>query len=125
MIKIIRGKYGNKLIPAGTILSLSAPEEQRLVNRKVAVFVCGNDDTHLQKSGIAAVNEKVDVSDEDIETTKNEVEIWPEEKIRKLSSKKKIIEYAQSIGLVDLDETMGKDDLVDEVLNYIDENYES
>nr|DAL67983.1 MAG TPA: hypothetical protein [Caudoviricetes sp.] len=124
MIKIIRGKYGQKLSPAGTILSLSDAEEQRLVKRGVAVFVSENESKAQYQDSFTPVLHETESSEENVEA-EDKIDIWPEEKIRKLSSKKKIVEYAQSIGLLDLDETMSKDDLIDEVLNYIGENYES
>lgn len=125
MIKIIRGKYGQKLSPAGAILSLSDAEEQRLVKRNVAVFVSKSESKAQYKDSYTPELHETENSKESVEADEDKVDIWPEEKIRKLSSKKKIIEYANSIGLLDLDDTMGKEYLVIEVLNYIGENYES
>lgn len=109
MVELIKGKYSSALLQKGTVLSLSEKEEERLIERKVAVKV---------KEGL--INSEATKFDSDVGVS-DKVSYITEDEIKKMKSKKEIVEYAASIGLSNLDETEKKDALVNEVLNYVDE----
>ena len=48
-------------------------------------------------------------------------ELYTEEQLKKMRSKKEIVEYAESIGLSGLDKSINKGELIDKVLVYIEE----
>jgi hypothetical protein len=102
MIKLVRGRYGPKLLGPGAILNLDEATEQRLVESKVAVFI-GEDGTDESKSG-------------------TEPGIKTADQIKKIKSKKGLIGYAKSIGLHTLNEEMSKESLINEIINYQEEH---
>jgi hypothetical protein len=105
MIRLIAGKYGPKLLGPGTVLTLEKVDEQRLVDRKVAVFI----DASEKDNKVVTDNVKP------IKKTAAE--------IKKLKSKKELIKYAESIGLHSLEETLSKEALIDDIINYQEENF--
>lgn len=102
MIKLVRGRYGPKLLGPGTVLNLDEATEQRLVSSKVAVFIGDDADNHN-------VN-----TDHGIKTA---------DQIKKIRSKKGLVEYAASIGLNTLDEASSKESLIDDIINYQEEQF--
>jgi hypothetical protein len=103
MIKLVRGRFGPKLLGPGSTLNLDEVTEQRLVSNKVAVFVGedGTDDNNPDtESGIKTAGQ-----------------------IKKIKSKKGLVEYAESIGLHTLNEEMSKESLIDEIINYQEEQF--
>lgn len=106
MIKLIAGKYGPRLLGPGTVLNLDEAEEERLVKRKVAVYI-GND-------------ESTDGDGND----KDELKILTVDQLNKFKSKKELIKYAESVGLHDLQEADKKESLVDAIANYLEENFD-
>ncbi len=115
MIKIIAGKYGPKLLGPGTVLELSKEDESRLVNNKVAEYVTD----HKSKND----DEVVSNATADSILSDNEFYL-SEDEIKKMKSKQELVDYAASIGLEGMDTDMKKDDLVDAILNFIEENSE-
>lgn len=128
MIKLIRGKYGPKLLCAGAVITMDEASEKRLVDRKVAVYVnpitnensCnniseGDGNASLKENGVT----QEEIYQENITITAKTVE-----ELERMRSKKDIIEYAESIGLQGLSEDAKKDELIEAVLNYIEENFE-
>lgn len=103
MIKLTRGRFGPKLLGPGSILNLDEATERRLVNSKVAVFI-GDDGTDEGESG-------------------TEPGIKTADQIKKIKSKKGLVEYAKSIGLHTLNEEMSKESLIDEIINYQEEQF--
>lgn len=101
MIKIIRGKYGPKLLGPGTILNLDASDEQRLVKSNIAEYV-------------------LDASDDTINED-SEVDVKSMEELQKIRAKKELINYAESIGFHDLDEKTSRKDMIEAILNYQEE----
>ena len=107
MIKIIAGKYGPELQGIGTVLNLDADTEQRMVDRKVAVYI--------NSKGVVVDQNKDGVNDKIILKTADE--------LKKIRSKKELIAYAQSIGLHSLEEALSKEALTDEIMNYQEEAF--
>ncbi len=103
MIKLTRGHFGPKLLGPGSVLNLDEATEQRLVNSKVAVFI-GEDGTDENKSG-------------------TEPSIKTADQIKKIKSKKGLVDYAVSIGLHTLNEELSKESLIDEIMNYQEEQF--
>lgn len=101
MIKIIAGKYGPRLLGPGTILNLDADSEQRMVDRKVAVFF--DDDQKDDSNG--------------------KLKLKTSEQIEKIKAKKDLVKYGNGIGLHDLDEEMSKETLVNAIINYQEETF--
>ena len=99
MIKIIAGKYGPKLLGPDTKLELSQEEEKRLVERKIAIYISENRN----------------------EEESEEMDYLSEEEIKKMKSKQELIDYAVSIGMEGLNTDMKKEELVNEIENFIDE----
>lgn len=112
MIQIISGKYGPKLLGPGSVVSLDDATEQRLVDRKVAVFINKTNDESNSGSSILTDN-----------ATKENITVLSEDEIKKIKSKKELIKYAESIGLHDLKETDPKDTLIDAIVNYQEEQF--
>jgi hypothetical protein len=102
MIKLVRGRFGPKLLGPGSILNLDKSTEQRLVSSKVAVFV-GEDDSEDHNAD----------SEPGIKTA---------DQIKKIRSKKGLVDYAASIGLHTLDEASSKESLIDAIINYQEEH---
>lgn len=120
MIKIIRGKFSPELLGPGAVVTLDKSSEERLVKRNVAVYVGAEQHTELDEDEIpfsykeeSAVNENEEQLEEDV--------FLPEEEIQKMS-KDDLIMYGNSIGVDDLTDKMKKQELVDAILNYIEEN---
>jgi hypothetical protein len=110
MIKLIAGKFGPKLLGPGTILNLDSKDEKRLVDSKVAVYV---------NSG------KQDSDEDEFEGNgSDDLELKTVEQLNKIRAKKDLIEYAESIGLHDLNEADSKESLVAAIVNYQEENFE-
>ncbi len=63
--------------------------------------------------------EEPDIPDE--EPDPGVPELYTEEQLKKMRSKRAIVEYAESIGLSGLDESLNKGELIDKVLVYIEE----
>lgn len=105
MIKIIRGRYGPKLLGPGTILNLSQDKEESLIRRKIAI-------------AIEESKEEMESEDE------LQYEIKSQEEIEKIRTKKELIKYAKSIGLHELQESDNKEVLVNAIINYQEENLE-
>lgn len=136
MVKLIRGKYGPKLLCAGAVITMDEASEKRLVDRKVAVFVnpvtngnsCDNaskeDGADNQEDGYVNLNENGDSQEENTNQEDVVINAKSEEELGKMRSKKEIIDYAESIGLQGLSEDVKKDELIESVLNYIEENFE-
>ena len=103
MIKLTRGRFGPKLLGPGSVLNLDEATEQRLVNSKVAVFI-GEDNTDDPK-------------------TDTDLGIKSADQIKKIKSKNGLIGYAESIGLHTLNEEMSKESLINEIINYQEEQF--
>ncbi|MDF2908366.1 MAG: hypothetical protein K0R34_3687 [Herbinix sp.] len=103
MIKLVRGRYGPKLLGPGSVLNLDEATEQRLVSRKVAVFI-GEDDAEDHKEDTGPI-------------------IKTAEQVKKIKSKKGLVKYAESIGLHTLNEGMSMESLIDEIMNYQEEQF--
>ena len=108
MVEIIAGKYGPKLLGAGTKLNLSKQEEERLVHREIAKY-CFDEDASLEE------NIKNFLEDDEDEVLKTEDEIRAMKKLEH-------VEYAKEIGVDNFDEESTKDAMIDSILNYIEEN---
>lgn len=102
MIRIVSGRYGPKLLGPGSVLSLDSCTEERLVKTKIAEYIENKNDD--QDNGSDIVFKTI-------------------EELQKVNSKKKLINYAESIGLHDLDESEPKDYLVNTIANFIEENH--
>lgn len=102
MIRIISGRYGPKLLGPGTVLNLDPSKEEILVKKKIAVYVgeIGETDTDDGK----------------------EAPFKTFEELKRMRTKKELIEYAQSIGLHTLEEEDKKEVLIDAIANYIEEH---
>ncbi|HAB59393.1 MAG TPA: hypothetical protein DCE48_01540 [Lachnospiraceae bacterium] len=136
MVKLIRGKYGPKLLCAGVVISMDEASEKRLVDRKVAVYVnpvtnsksCDNaseeDGGDTQEDSNVDLKENGDSQEENTNQEDVVINAKSEEELGKMRSKKEIIDYAESIGLQGLSEDVKKDELIESVLNYIEENFE-
>lgn len=102
MIKIIRGKYGPKLLGPGTILNLDASDESRLVKSNIAEYV-------------------VDESSDDTINEDSEIDLKSMEELQKIRAKTGLINYAESIGFHDLDKETSRKDMIEAILNYQEE----
>lgn len=107
MIKIIAGKYGPKLLGAGTILKLSRQDEERLVKRGIAEY-CLDEETSLEET-----IKNLDLEDDEVFKTEDEI---------RAMKKIELVEYAKEIGVENFDEESTKDIMIDSILNYIEEN---
>ena len=103
MIKLTRGRFGPKLLGPGSVLNLDEATEQRLVKGKVAVFV-GEDNADDPK-------------------TDTDLGIKTVDQLKKIRSKKGLVKYAESIGLHTLNEEMSMESLIDEIMNYQEEQF--
>lgn len=107
MIKLTAGKYGPKLLGPGTVLNLDVDTEERMVERKVAVYI-NSDGKNVDNDN------------------SSDMQIMPLsiEQLNKMKSKKELIKYAESVGLHDLNEADKKETLVDAIANYLEEYFE-
>lgn len=99
MIKLIVGNFGKKLLPIGTILNLTEEKEQELVNRKVAKYT--------EEDGTFTPDATPPV-------------FLSEEQIKKMK-KEDLISYGAEIGIESLNNQMSKENLVDAIINFIEE----
>lgn len=108
MVELIAGRYGPKLLGPGSILNLDAKDEQRLVDRKVAVYIDRN--TSSEESTKTHVsNDKLP-----LKTIAD---------IKKIKSKKELVMYANSIGLQSINEALKKEDIINTIINYQEEKF--
>lgn len=110
MVEIIAGKYGTKLLGAGTKLNLSKQEEERLVHRGIAKY-CFDEDASLEE------NMKNFLKDDEDDVFKTEDEI-------RTMKKAELVEYANEIGISNFNEESTKEIMVDTIMNFIEENSE-
>lgn len=73
----------------------------------------------LSDAGEADGEENADIPDEEEDTVPKVPELLNEKQLKKMRSKAEIIEYAESIGLSELDANLTKVELIDKVLEYI------
>lgn len=121
MIKIVRGKYGPQMHCAGSVISLDEASEKRLVERKVAIYV---EQDRVSDTCIGKNITSESINQDDKVNTNLEIDAKSEEELNKMRSKKEIIDYANSIGLEGLNEELKKDELVNSIINYIEENFD-
>ncbi len=76
----------------------------------------------------AVGNEPVSDSDtaeqESSETEDDKIDLLGEEELKKLSNKKAIMQYAESIGMDPMDEALTRPEMIDKVLAYQEEVFE-
>jgi hypothetical protein len=108
MVKIIAGRYGPGLLGPGSVLNLDAATEQRMVERRVAVYI-NNSDADADQSDDGLNNNKIILKTAD--------------ELKKIRSKKELITYAKTIGLHSLEEALSKEALTDEIINYQEETF--
>lgn len=99
MIRLLRGRFGHNLLRRGEIVTLDFDYEAELVKRGIANYV----------------NE----TDSETSTT-----YLSEFQLEKIKSKKKLMDYAESIGLLTLDEGTTLKQMVEMILDYQEENKE-
>lgn len=73
----------------------------------------------LSDAGEADGEENADIPDEEEDTVPKVPELLDEKQLKKMKSKAAIIEYAESIGMSELDANLMKVELIDKVLEYI------
>lgn len=76
----------------------------------------------------AVGNEPVSDSDtagqESFETEDDKIDLLGEEELKKLSNKKAIMQYAESIGMDPMEESLTRPEMIDKVLAYQEEVFE-
>lgn len=142
MIKIIRGRYGANCLGPGSVISLDAASEKRLIDRKVAVAINPskeendvnnqedeeiiNDPENYQEldnqEDEVIINDSEDC--QELDNQEGEIEVFSESDLNKIRSKRELIEYAESIGLTGLEESAKKEELVNDILNYTEEHFD-
>ena len=110
MVEIIAGKYGPKLLGKGEKLNLSSYEEKRLVRRSVARYV---DDSETTNTYASKGGEIVTYGDEEVFKTEDEI---------RGMKKAELVAYAEEIGMENFDESVTKEEMVDCIMNFIEEN---
>lgn len=98
MIKIIQGRFGKKLLGKGEVVQLDEAYEEELIKKGFAI--------------------KVEDMQEEKET------YLSEEQLKKINNKKKLVEYAESIGM-EIEEDWKVKELIANILNFQEEQQET
>lgn len=115
MVEIIAGKYGPKLLESGAKIRLSSEEEARLVRRRVAKYVKDSDVVESQNTYVSKSGETVTYGDEYVFKSEDEIRIM---------KKAELAAYASEIGFDDFNQNSTKEEMVDSIMNFIEENSE-
>ena len=74
--------------------------------------------------GNKSVSDSDTAGQESSETEDDKIDLLGEEELKKLSNKKAIMQYAESIGMDPMDEALTRPEMIDKVLAYQEEVFE-